>query len=270
VNLSDENGHKAFTGNQTLENSHINRNGLPVGTAAPVFCLLQLDENELCLNNYRGRRVLLIFSDPNCGPCNQLAPQLESLQSVLPDLSILMVSRGDPDANQAKVSEHGLTFPIVLQRRWEISREYAMFATPIAYLIDEEGIIAAEVAVGVDAILTLAKKHEMLVRTFGEEQIMCGRLQTRLVELKKEFEKGRTRLQELEKEQVYLREAMLRISGAAQVLAELLYDEQAAAQNDVGLAKTQSITEPSNPVNLADDQRLSQDGIAVNTSERKE
>jgi hypothetical protein len=31
-----------------------------------------------------------------------------------------------------------------------------MFATPIAYLIDEKGVIAANVAVGRDAILALA------------------------------------------------------------------------------------------------------------------
>jgi hypothetical protein len=66
-----------------------------------------------------------------------------------------MVSRGEAEANRAKASAHGLTFPIVLQRQWEISREYGMFATPIAYLIDAAGVIATEVAVGVEPILSL-------------------------------------------------------------------------------------------------------------------
>ena len=44
---------------------------------------------------------------------------------------------------------------MVLQPHWEISRRYAMFATPIAYLIDEVGVIAGDVAVGEDAILNL-------------------------------------------------------------------------------------------------------------------
>jgi hypothetical protein len=48
-----------------------------------------------------------------------------------------------------------LTFPVVLQPHWEISRRYAMFATPIAYLIGEAGVIAHDVAVGEDAILKL-------------------------------------------------------------------------------------------------------------------
>ena len=63
-----------------------------------------------------------------------------------------MVSRGDPRDNRAKVKEHGLTFPVVLQQHWEISRRYAMFATPIAYLIDEAGVITHDVAVGADVI----------------------------------------------------------------------------------------------------------------------
>jgi hypothetical protein len=66
-----------------------------------------------------------------------------------------MISRGEPRDNRAKVMEHGLTFPVVLQQHWEISRRYAMFATPIAYLIDEAGVIVHDVAVGEDAIRKL-------------------------------------------------------------------------------------------------------------------
>lgn len=66
-----------------------------------------------------------------------------------------MISRGDVDANRAKAAQHRLTFPIGLQRHWEISKLYAMFATPIAYLIDGDGRVAAPVAKGPDAILGL-------------------------------------------------------------------------------------------------------------------
>jgi predicted nuclease with TOPRIM domain len=51
---------------------------------------------------------------------------------------------------------------------------------------------------------------------------MKEQLQRRLEELKKEFETGQARLRELEAEQAYLRETMLRISGAIQVLEEAL------------------------------------------------
>jgi predicted nuclease with TOPRIM domain len=51
---------------------------------------------------------------------------------------------------------------------------------------------------------------------------MQEQLQMRLEELKKEFEAGQARLRELETEQAYIRETMLRISGAIQVLEEAL------------------------------------------------
>jgi hypothetical protein len=70
-------------------------------------------------------------------------------------LLVLVISRRDADATAAKADALGLSFPIVMQRQWEISKQYGMFATPIAYLIDEEGIVMHDVAVGIGPILAL-------------------------------------------------------------------------------------------------------------------
>ncbi len=51
---------------------------------------------------------------------------------------------------------------------------------------------------------------------------MQEQMQLRLEELKKEFELGQARLQETERQQAILRETLLRISGAIQVLEEVL------------------------------------------------
>ena len=83
--------------------------------------------------------------------------ETERLHRSSSDLQVLVVSRGDLEINRMKVAEHRLTFPVVVQHRWEVSREYGIFATPVAYLIDEQGVIVAEVAVGGDAIFALAK-----------------------------------------------------------------------------------------------------------------
>jgi peroxiredoxin len=98
--------------------------------------------------------------DSACDPCDELAPELERLHRRLPALQVLMVGRGNREATRAKVSKHGLTFPVVLQRQWELSRRYEIFGTPVGYLIDERGIIAADVAVGLDAILGLVSGVE--------------------------------------------------------------------------------------------------------------
>jgi peroxiredoxin len=152
----DHNGREAKgKANRGLETSRINRSGLKAGTPAPAFRLPRLDGGELALDDYRGRRVLLVFSDPQCGPCDQLAPHLEQVHRQRSDVQVLVISWGEADANRAKAAALGLTFPIALQRRWQISLLYAMFATPIGYLINEEGVLASDVAVGVEPILAL-------------------------------------------------------------------------------------------------------------------
>jgi peroxiredoxin len=141
-----------------LTQTRINRDGLPAGTPAPNFKLRDLSGRYRALTDFRGKRILLVFSDPGCGPCQALAPSLEELHRLHRDnnLQVLMVSKGDPRANREKVKEQGLTFPVVLQKNWEISKDYAMFATPVGYLIDELGVIQKDVAVGSEAILGLA------------------------------------------------------------------------------------------------------------------
>jgi peroxiredoxin len=141
--------------NRSLARSKIKRDGLKGGTPAPDFRLPCLDGSEHSLQDFRGRPILLVFSDPHCGPCNHLAPKLEQFHRDTPDIAVLMISRGERKENRAKVKEHGLTFPILLQQQWEISRRYAIFATPVGYVIDESGIIAKDVAVGVEPILAL-------------------------------------------------------------------------------------------------------------------
>src|SRR5438105_5703847 len=203
--LPGSNGHRSHKGNRSLEESRLKRDGLSAGTPAPSFRLPDLNGGHIALDDYRGRRLLLVFSDPNCGPCDDLIPRLQaalrqgtrkrertrsregleergpeesrsprfpsSLRAVAdfrafafsspnaerrsPNAAVLMVSRGDIETNRRKAEAAGLTFPVCVQRQWEVSRLYAMFATPIAFLIDERGIIAADVAIGVEPILSL-------------------------------------------------------------------------------------------------------------------
>jgi hypothetical protein len=53
-------------------------------------------------------------------------------------------------------------------------------------------------------------------------QAMREQMQTRLEMLRKELERGQVELQRVESQRTYLREMVLRISGAIQVLEELL------------------------------------------------
>ena len=60
---------------------------------------------------------------------------------------------------------------------------------------------------------------------------MREQTQIRLKELKRQFDEGQIELQQVQARENYLREAMLRISGAMQVLEELLTKQQPIEQN---------------------------------------
>ena len=149
---------KRLRGERALGESRLERNGLKPGTPAPSFQLPDIHGSPVSLKEYRGRRVLLVFSDPHCGPCDELAPQLARLHHEHRDnnLAIIMVSRGDAEENRTKAERHGVEFPVVLQDQWKLSKEYGIFATPVAFLIGEDGLIKKTVARGVEEILALA------------------------------------------------------------------------------------------------------------------
>ena len=145
-----------YKGNRPLAESRISRSGLSRGTTAPAFTLPLADGDEvISLDAYSGRRLLLVFSDPHCGPCGVLMPELVSLHHRTPDIEILVISRGKLEAVRSEFAARPVTFPVAVQKSWEVSRRYAMFATPIAYLIDEAGVLASDVAIGPEPILIL-------------------------------------------------------------------------------------------------------------------
>ena len=143
---------------RSLRESRIRRDGLPPGSPAPDFELPTVEGGRVSLREYRGRRVLLVFTHPQCAPCDALAPELVRLHGELADdLAFVMVGRGDIEENRRKRQEHGIGFPVVVQRGSRLSRAYGIFSWPVAFMIDEEGHIAEPVAIGAEAIVALAR-----------------------------------------------------------------------------------------------------------------
>jgi peroxiredoxin len=128
--------------------------GLAVGTPAPAFALDDLQGETLTLDSLRkaGKPVVLLFTDPGCGPCNALLPDVGRWQEQYQEkLTITLVSRGDPEENKTKAQEHGLT-NVVLQEDWEVSEAYDVAGTPGAVLISPDGTIASPMAGGAESI----------------------------------------------------------------------------------------------------------------------
>lgn len=151
-------GRPRLASERSLSDSMIERNGLKAGTPAPVFRLPTLDGGTIALEDFRGRRVLLVFTDPQCGPCDYLGRELVRLPvSRDDDPAIVFVGRGDADENRRKAAQYGIVVPFALQQGWRLSKEYGIFATPVAFLIDERGVIAHDAAIGAEPILSLAR-----------------------------------------------------------------------------------------------------------------
>ena len=66
------------------------------------------------------------------------------------------LAHGESAPNQEGATEHGLKCPILLLNGREEGGAFETEGTPVAYLVDEEGRVAAPVARGADRVLALA------------------------------------------------------------------------------------------------------------------
>ena len=131
--------------------------GLPVGSEAPEFELPDLDGEMVSLATLRERAlpVLLLFSDPACGPCSALLPRVGRWQREHDDeLTVVVVANGDEGDNRASATEHGLTLQL-RQEAHAVGLAYEANGTPMAVLVDVDGQIATPLAAGGDAIAAL-------------------------------------------------------------------------------------------------------------------
>jgi peroxiredoxin len=152
---------RKIAGLKPVSESRIERNGLKPGSVAPEFTLPDIYGRSISLEQYRGQRVLLVFSDPHCGPCSQISPYLARVYRKRRKVTteIVVISRGSIEENRQKAEAHGFEFPVVLQDRWKLSKKYGIFATPVAFLIGEDGRTEREVAVGLEQIRNLLQKE---------------------------------------------------------------------------------------------------------------
>ncbi len=126
-------------------------------TPAPSFRLPDLSGNLITLDALlsNGRPVLLIFSDPECGPCNSLLPEVDHWQhDYASKLTLALISQGTPEANRAKVSQRGIA-PILLQQDRGVAEAYQAQGTPCAVLIHTDGMMRSGPACGPEKIREL-------------------------------------------------------------------------------------------------------------------
>lgn len=138
------------------------------GFAAPPVRAETLAGEAVELSQLRGQVVVINFWASWCPPCRAEMPALERAYQAdkARGLEILAVNTTYQDqlgAAQAFVGEHGLSFPILLDRTGEIANRYQMRALPTTFFVDREGVIRKVIIGGPMSETTLRSTVENLL-----------------------------------------------------------------------------------------------------------
>ncbi len=128
-----------------------------LGEPIPAVALRDLEGDPVALRDVldEGGQKLLFFTDPRCGACDGLLPEIGRRQrDPAADPRVVMLSLGDPELNRTKASEHGLG-PVLLHEDFELPRSLGIAGLPGAVLVDDYGRVASDPAVGAASVTAL-------------------------------------------------------------------------------------------------------------------
>jgi peroxiredoxin len=121
------------------------RVGIFQGNLAPDFTLYDLEGNQVCLEDLRGRQVIVNFWQMSCGPCLAEKQELQAFMDEYGDenVTILSINLRDPQQRvEEYMEENGYTFQVLFDTSDNFAAaEYRVRATPTSIFIDEEGLV---------------------------------------------------------------------------------------------------------------------------------
>src|SRR5918994_201084 len=134
--------------------------GLAFGAPAPAFSLSGLYGETMTLDALRSaeKPVLLLFTDPSCGPCNAMMGDVGKWQRDLSEkLTLAVITRGSLEDNRNKAKQHNLTH-VLMQKDNEVADAYQTYGTPTAVMVRPDGTIGSAAVGGAQDIRTLVKQ----------------------------------------------------------------------------------------------------------------
>jgi thiol-disulfide isomerase/thioredoxin len=138
-----------------------------IGQMAPPLRLPLVGGGEMDLGAYRGRPVILNFWATWCEPCKAEMPVFERTQQQYRDRGLVVLGVDFQERDEeitAFLNQVGVTFPSLVDRTGEASRQWRATGLPTTFLIDRQGIIR-DVRVGAFTDEMLA---ERLAKILGE------------------------------------------------------------------------------------------------------
>ncbi|WP_299090718.1 TlpA disulfide reductase family protein [uncultured Metabacillus sp.] len=123
--------------------------GVTEGNAAPDFELTTLDGEKVSLSSLQGKKVILNFWATWCPPCRSEMPDMEKIHNEFnEDVVIAAVNLTSSEKNvetvESFVKELNLSFPVLLDKKGEINKQFEVLSYPTSYIIDEKGVITSK------------------------------------------------------------------------------------------------------------------------------
>ena len=114
-----------------------------IGQSAPPFKLPDLNGEEISLEEFNGKIVLLDFWASWCGPCRMTMPVVERLSKEYPDdMVLLAVNMGESkDAVEKYVFEEAISAQVLLDEKGTVGASYGARVIPMHFLIDRSGVV---------------------------------------------------------------------------------------------------------------------------------
>lgn len=125
-------------------NFNKDKSTVKAGSVAPDFVLETLDGKTVKLSDLRGKGVFLNFWGTWCKPCEKEMPYMEAEYKNFKNknVEILAVNISEGNLPVSKfVERKKLTFPILMDRKSEITNLYQVGPIPSTFLIDQNGKI---------------------------------------------------------------------------------------------------------------------------------
>ncbi len=110
------------------------------GSVSPDFSFIDASGSRVSLSDFRGRVLVLAFTNTWCEPCKEAAPHLQKLQDEFADRGVMVLAmssweRGDPIDHMKRF---GYTYG-VMAHATELARQYKVDNIPTFYVIGVNG-----------------------------------------------------------------------------------------------------------------------------------
>ena len=115
---------------------------LDAPVAVPEAVLLDAEDGEHALADYKGKWVVLNFWATWCAPCRKEMPSLERLQAAMPELAVVPVATGRNAVEGIKrfFEEAGVkTLPILRDPQSDFARAMHVMGLPVTVILNPEG-----------------------------------------------------------------------------------------------------------------------------------